>query len=119
MKHKKSDISKQLKSKLNSAKINMQKRKIISHYEDSYFLPNIERVYFKPCIYFLHCRNEVVYVGETKSLLSRITQHINENTKIFNAVSFRVYEGNDKERRMEEKKLIELMKPYYNIVHNK
>ena len=78
---------------------------------NSYFL--------NPCIYFLNLDGKIVYIGETISLMTRISQHVNEAAKVFNNFSFEPCSGSDKERKSIEAKLIRRHKPKYNVVHNK
>jgi len=47
-----------------------------------------ELFFFSPVIYFLMCNGEVVYVGQSTCLMARISQHIQENTKIFTSFKF-------------------------------
>lgn len=49
--------------------------------------------------------------------MQRITQHINDNIKIFDSFSFTIFKGSDMERRHEEADLISRIKPFYNIAH--
>jgi hypothetical protein len=49
--------------------------------------------------------------------MQRITAHINENTKIFDSMSFEIFEGSDKERKHYESTLINSIKPIYNVKH--
>lgn len=93
-------------------------KKLVDQWENTYTVKSMGLLFFRPCIYFLKHNNVVVYVGETKSLMNRITQHINEGSKIFDSFSFQVYQGSDFERKNEEARLISAIKPRYNIVHN-
>ena len=79
---------------------------------------HVEDLFFKSVIYFLYCNDEIVYVGQTESLMTRISQHIQENTKIFTSFKFIYFEGSEKERLLKEKEFIKQIKPIYNIVHN-
>jgi excinuclease UvrABC nuclease subunit len=79
----------------------------------------VEELFFKPCIYFLKVNNDVVYIGQTESLMNRISQHINENVKIFTHFDCLFFEGSFKQRLFEEKRLIRKYKPLYNVIHNK
>ena len=49
--------------------------------------------------------------------MSRISQHINENVKIFDSFTFEKFEGSEKERKYEESILINSIKPFYNVNH--
>ena len=41
-----------------------------------------------PAVYFLCYRGEVVYVGQSRALMLRIDQHLEEGVKLFDAVAF-------------------------------
>lgn len=86
--------------------------------EERTHVGNLEELYFKPCIYFLKYNNNIVYIGETTSLMNRISQHINECVKVFDTFSYEVFDGTTKERKHKESVLIRRLKPHYNIVHN-
>jgi hypothetical protein len=79
---------------------------------------NIEQLFFVSVIYFLYCKEEVVYVGQTTSLMTRISQHVQENTKIFTSFKFIIFNGSEKERLQKEMEFIKQIKPVYNIAHN-
>ncbi len=80
---------------------------------------SVEPLFFTPVIYFLECNEQVVYVGQTTSLMTRITQHIQENTIVFTTFKYIVFKGSDKERLLQGKKFIKQIKPIYNVTHNK
>ncbi len=40
----------------------------------------VNSVFGLPGIYFLRTNNEIVYIGESNCVISRINEHINENT---------------------------------------
>jgi len=109
---------KRIKRQIALAKKKGRLQKIIKRFESTYTVNNLETLYFRPCIYFLKCRHEIVYIGETTSVMSRITQHIQDNVKIFDSFSFEVYKGSEKERKAEEARLIKKVKPFYNKIHN-
>jgi len=77
-----------------------------------------EELFATPVIYFLEHNGIVVYVGQTESLMARISQHFVENTKIFTRFSFIVFLGGTRERMQAEKKYIKELKPIYNKTHN-
>lgn len=105
------------KAMLRNAKKASKNRKIIERLDNRYVVNNISTLYFKPCVYFLKYNYQVVYIGETTSLMNRISQHINENVKIFDSFSFEVFNGSDAERKAYEAELINGIKPFYNKVH--
>lgn len=63
-------------------------------------------------IYFLLQDNQVVYIGKSTSLASRIIQHVNSNTKTFDDVS--VIECQQNEMDALEVKYINEYRPKYN-----
>lgn len=108
---------KTLEAKFKGSKKEARMRRIIEKNERRYNIFNIEPLFFKPCVYFLKFNHNVVYIGETTNLMQRITAHINDNTKIFDSLSFEVFYGSDAERRAYEAEMINALKPVYNIQH--
>ncbi len=108
---------KELEKEFKGSKKDARMRKLIEKNNNRYNIFNIEPLFFKPCIYFLKFNYNVVYIGETTCLMQRITAHINENTKIFDSMSFEIFEGSDKERKHYESTLINSIKPIYNVQH--
>lgn len=106
---------------LEEAKRRSIKRKLIRKYENTHhiFSDDFSVLAKKSCIYFLRKKNKIVYIGETTSFLTRLSQHFNEGVKDFDNVSFEAFNGSTKQRRTYEKNLIQMHKPLYNIVHNK
>lgn len=78
---------------------------------------DMDSMFFTPCIYFLLQNDKVVYVGESISVMTRISQHVKDGTKSFNGFSFEPFRGSDKERKHKEKLLIKKLQPVYNIQH--
>jgi excinuclease UvrABC nuclease subunit len=110
---------KKLESEFRGSKKDARMRKLIERNENRYNIHGIEKLFFKPCIYFLKMNQQTVYIGETTSLMQRITSHINENTKIFDSLSFEVFDGSEAERKAYEAELINRIKPFYNKAHVK
>lgn len=79
---------------------------------------SVEELFATPVIYFLEHNGSVVYVGQSESLMTRISQHFLENTKIFTSFSFIPFKGSYKQRLNAEKKYIKNLSPFYNKVHN-
>jgi hypothetical protein len=79
---------------------------------------SVEELFATPVIYFLEHNGNVVYVGQSESLMTRISQHFAENTKIFTTFSFIPFKGSYKQRLNAEKKYIKNLCPFYNKVHN-
>jgi hypothetical protein len=102
------------------AKRRSKQRKLIRKHENSFhvFSDDFHLLAKTSCIYFLRQKNKIVYIGETTSFLTRVSQHFNEAAKIFDNVSFEIFSGSTKERKAYEKVLIQRHKPLYNIVHN-
>jgi excinuclease UvrABC nuclease subunit len=117
-KQKRQERNAQLNATFRESKKNAKKRRAIEKFDKRFNIHNMQALFFTPCIYFLKCNNQVVYIGETKSAMTRISQHIADNVKIFDSVSFEPFEGSDMERKEEEADLIRRIKPIYNIVHN-
>jgi len=63
-----------------------------------------------PCIYFLFDKKEIVYIGQTMSMIPRIYGHTNKG---FNSCRF-IYCDNSERRRRYERMLINKIKPKYN-----
>jgi len=106
---------------LKEAKRRSIERKQIRKYGNTHhiFSDDFSVLAKRSCIYFLRKQNKIVYIGETTSFLTRLSQHFNEGVKDFDNVSFEVFNGSTKQRRTYEKNLIQMHKPLYNIVHNK
>lgn len=68
--------------------------------------------------YFLWDKNNIVYIGESTCIMSRLVQHQKEGKKAFDRWTFKEIKGTDKQRQAHEKKLIKHYKPKYNKVHN-
>ena len=64
-------------------------------------------------LYFLYNGDELVYIGKSSNIFSRVGQHIRENIKMFDNWNYKIIE-NDKERDEMEGYLIEIFKPKYN-----
>lgn len=112
-----SNTIKKTKIKLWQARKLSRTQRLIERLEKRYHVANIETLFFKPCIYFLKAKGNVVYIGETTSIMTRISQHLQENTKIFDSFTFEVFDGTTAERKFEESDLINRIKPFYNICH--
>lgn len=63
-------------------------------------------------IYFLWLGDEIVYVGQSKLIRERILQHIDEDVKLFNGLSFIECRRQDLNRK--ERLFIEALMPRYN-----
>ena len=70
----------------------------------------------KPCVYRLWKDNEVVYVGQTKSLIKRIAQHL--DSKDFDRFEIYAVMTNEAIRLNIERRLIQETKPIYNKQHS-
>lgn len=70
-------------------------------------------------IYFLRCAGNIVYVGESTCIMSRLVQHQKEGKKVFDSWTWKHFKGSSLQRKSHEKKLIKKLKPKYNEVHNK
>lgn len=63
-------------------------------------------------IYFLLHRNRVVYIGQTLNLVSRISQHIAAERKVFDEVRYMAMPSGN--MNLVERELITRLKPKYN-----
>ena len=63
-------------------------------------------------VYFLFDDDEIVYVGKSVNILSRVTTHINEGQKVFNKVRYIKYDRDFLDDI--EMLYIKLLKPKYN-----
>lgn len=87
-----------------------------------YLLHNKKEVLFFKFIYCLIHNDEIVYVGKTINIQSRILEHKKDSTKVFDSFSVISQLPNeipDNELLSLEEKYIKLLKPKYNIIHNK
>jgi predicted GIY-YIG superfamily endonuclease len=87
----------------------------------SYLINNKKEILFYKFIYCLISKNEIVYIGKTINIQSRISTHHKDKSKIFDSFSIVTKlpnEISDSELLKLEEKYIKLLKPKYNIVHN-
>ena len=99
-------------------KINNKNKK---DYLKQYLIENKKQVLFFKFIYCLINNEEVVYVGKTINIQSRISTHYKDASKIFDSfsiISKLPSEISDSELLKLEEKYIKLLKPKYNIAHN-
>lgn len=90
-------------------------------YLKSYLINNKKEILFYKFIYCLIKDNEIVYVGKTINIQSRIFTHKKENFKDFDSFSIIAKlpnEISESELLKLEEKYIKLLKPKYNIMHN-
>jgi hypothetical protein len=64
-------------------------------------------------IYILLQNLEIVYIGQSKCVLTRLSTHINEKNKKFNGIRM-IVEPDEKERLAVEQLLIAKYQPIYN-----
>lgn len=86
-----------------------------------YLLNNKKEILFYKFIYCLIEDNEIVYVGKTINIQSRILTHKKGEFKNFDSFSIIAKlpnEISDLELLKLEEKYIKLLKPKYNIIHN-
>jgi hypothetical protein len=67
--------------------------------------------------YFLFFKGKLVYIGESKCVMSRVSNHFKEKVKEFDDYNMKEFKGSDKQRKAYEKRLIKRFKPKYNIRH--
>lgn len=71
-----------------------------------------------PGIYFLYNDDILIYIGESKCVMSRVRTHFTSDQKNFNRFSYEIFQGTDKERKAKEAKLIRKFRPVVNMTHN-
>ena len=105
-----------------SVKLEVQKNNLNKkEYLKKYLIANKKEVSFFKFIYCLISEDEVVYVGKTISIQSRIFNHKKEGLKKFDSFAIVAQLPNEisaSELLKIEEKYIKLLKPKYNIVHN-
>ena len=67
-------------------------------------------------IYALYLHDEIVYIGQSLNVFTRVDKHINEGVKDFDY--FKVFLCHKYKLDKFEKELIRQHKPHYNIAHN-
>jgi predicted GIY-YIG superfamily endonuclease len=90
-------------------------------YLKSYLINNKKDLVFFKFIYCLIKDNEIVYVGKTINIQTRILTHKKDNGKDFDSFSIIAKlpnEISEQELLKLEEKYIKLLKPKLNIVHN-
>ena len=110
-------LNSELRNRYVKAKKISRTQRLVVKLENRYHVSNMETIFFTPCIYFLKAKGHVVYIGETTSVMTRISQHLQENTKIFDSFTFEIFNGSTAQRKYEESKLIKSIKPFYNVCH--
>jgi hypothetical protein len=73
------------------------------------------------CIYALIKNDEVVYIGQSSSIMGRLQQHIAECRKDFDSYAIVEWLDTHSTHIVNEKErfYIEKLKPTYNVIHNK
>lgn len=70
-------------------------------------------------LYFLFDKGlNVVYIGESRDCVKRISQHFDEGVKNFSFFKIYRFDGTDTHRKAIERKLIKRYNPQYNKQHN-
>lgn len=67
-------------------------------------------------IYFLYKNNDIVYIGQTKNLISRLAVHLADKNKDFDSYKFLELPHNMNLNKL-ERFLIKKFKPEYNILY--
>ena len=114
-------LKKELKNKDSVDLEIKQKNKTKKDSLKSYLISNKKEILFFKFIYCLIHNDEIVYVGKTINIQSRISTHKKDDSKIFNSfsiISKLPNEISDSELLKLEEKYIKLLKPKYNIMHN-
>jgi len=105
-----------------SVKLQIKKNNLTKkEYLKRYLITNKKEVSFFKFIYSLISGDEIVYVGKTINIQSRIFTHKKEGLKEFDSFSIIAKlpnEISDLELLKIEEKYIKLLKPKYNIMHN-
>lgn len=74
--------------------------------------------FFVSGVYFLVRNKEIVYIGESGCVMTRISQHISEGVKQFDGFKIIKFETM-KDRKDMEVYYIDKFRPIYNLQHNK
>lgn len=105
-----------------SVELNIKiKNKNKKEYLKSFLINNKKPILFYKFIYCLINNDEVVYIGKTINIQSRILTHKKDELKEFDSFSIVAKlpnEISDTELLKLEEKYIKLLKPKYNITHN-
>ncbi len=117
-------LKKQNKEITNKDSIALDKKVTIKNkkeYLKSYLISTKKEIEFFKFIYCLIKDNEIVYVGKTINIQSRILTHKKDEGKEFNSFSIIAKlpaEISEQELLKLEEKYIKLLKPKLNIIHN-
>lgn len=76
----------------------------------------LEKHGFKPGVYFLFSGMDLVYIGESQCMMSRICQHYGQ--KNFDSFRFYAIMPEESQRKKLERKLIRRHRPILNSQHN-
>jgi hypothetical protein len=65
-------------------------------------------------VYYLFDNVDLVYIGESECMMTRLSQHVKEGVKTF--THYKLFVCDDRKKR--EKKAIKKHRPVYNATHN-
>lgn len=68
-------------------------------------------------VYILFRDCEIVYIGESACIFTRISEHIRTGEKLFDSFKYIPIEG-AKKRKRKERQMIKQHRPLLNVVHN-
>jgi len=117
-------LKKETKESFNKDSIDLNKKisnKNKKEYLQSFLINSKKPILFFKFIYCLINDDEIVYIGKTINIQSRISTHHKDKSKTFNGFSIIAKlpnEISDNELLKLEEKYIKLLKPKYNIMHN-
>lgn len=117
-------LKKQSKETHSKENIDLTKKIAIKNkreYLKSYLISNKKEIIFFKFIYCLIKENEIVYIGKSINIQSRILTHKKDDGKEFDSFSIIAKlpnEISEQELLKLEEKYIKLLKPKLNIMHN-
>ena len=117
-KHKDLYISKKIKEGATSLKVEHIRSRAYNVNLEKEIVSKKKKIVSSGCIYALIHKDEIVYIGQTYSIMGRLNSHINSN-KVFDHYSVIEWidSGQDYLDKRESEYIKEL-KPKYNSAHN-
>lgn len=79
---------------------------------------SIDTYFGIPGVYFLFKDEELVYIGESQCIFTRISQHIKEDKKQFDSFRYTKMGTGEEHRKKVERNLIKKYRPKLNFQHN-
>jgi len=79
------------------------------------FQCQVNEIFNQTGIYFLRQGKEIVYIGQSECVISRIVNHVRDTSKIFDSFSYSLCDKTETQRRQIEAFLIKRHQPKYNV----